>query len=193
MNMVKTLDKKTRLELLRQAPPEVQEMYGSEENGQVIFNAAEKLGIKGDQAYDTFALTVGDIILGSHSKEALGQMLKDRMDFNDEQVKIAEENLREFLNKIPKTTQPTTSSVIAVPPASEGDPDLSKIESDETENSKPEEDDTSVKPLRTFAMDVDYSRAHGYGSFKSEDSDNDENNNDDTPTHSSNQDDILSK
>jgi hypothetical protein len=49
--------------------------------------------------------------------------------------------------------------------------------------------ENNLKPLRTFAMDVDMNRAHGYGAFRSEDADNEGS----TPVHRSNQDDIIKK
>jgi hypothetical protein len=48
---------------------------------------------------------------------------------------------------------------------------------------------TQVQPLRTFAMDVDMNRAHGYGAFRSEDADSEG----DAPVHRSSQDDIIKK
>lgn len=50
--------------------------------------------------------------------------------------------------------------------------------------------ETGLKPLRTFAEDVAFSRAHSYGSFKSPDNNDHD---DDTPTYHSSQDDIIKK
>lgn len=47
---------------------------------------------------------------------------------------------------------------------------------------------TNVKPIRTFANDVELSRAHSYGAFRGRDEDTTE-----EPAHQSNQDDILKK
>lgn len=184
--MLKTLDKKARLELLRQASPEVQEMYGSEENGQVIFATAEKLGIKEDLAYDTFALTVGDIILGTHSKESLGQMLKDRMGLTDEQVKVAVDELNDFLSKVPKQKVSPAPIVINTPEEKLIEQELPKTADTSQPTSIPNHD---LKPLRTFAEDVEFSRVHGYGSFQSGEVDDTDN----TPVHRSSQDDIINK
>jgi len=185
--MVKTLDKKVRLELLRQASPEIQEMYGNEENGQVISETADKLGVKDEATYDTFALTVGDIILGSHPKESLGQMLKDRMEFTDEQVKIATDNLSDFLNKIPKQKVTTGPMVVNAPKDEmiKQEP----LQATDTPQSTPALNH-ELKPLRTFAEDVELSRVHGYGTFQSGEVTEDK---DDTPVHRSNQDDIIKK
>lgn len=48
----------------------------------------------------------------------------------------------------------------------------------------------NIKPLRTFAEDVELSRVHGYGTFQSGEVTEDT---DDTPVHRSNQDDIIKK
>lgn len=185
--MIKTLDKKARLELLKASPLVVQEMYGSEENGQIISKTAKMLGINDELAYDTFALTVGDVILGSHTKESLGQMLKDRMELTDDQVKIATETLSDFLNKVPQQTVSASPTVINLPREDILKQDISttgKIALDEPVQSH------EVKSLRTFAEDVEFSRIHGYGTFKSGEPDEDTDN---TPVHRSNQDDIMGR
>ncbi len=60
----------------------------------------------------------------------------------------------------------------------------------ETSPNTPQTKDTELKPLRTFAMDVDMSRVHGYGAYKSGEAEAD---GDDTPVHRSSQDDIMKK
>src|SRR5690606_32494835 len=162
----------------------------SEENGRVLSATASKLGITDNLAYNTFALTIGDIILGTHSKESLGQMLKDRMDFNDEQVTVAEAGLRDFLNKLPNSKQGSDSSPVVFAPS----PEPVVLEEAKpvttTDTLVEPKDNSELKPLRTFAMDVDMSRVHGYGAFKSGEA---EQNDDETPVHRSSQDDIINK
>lgn len=53
-----------------------------------------------------------------------------------------------------------------------------------------EEKYAQVKPIRTFAMDVDISRAHSYGATAQPNSEGEE---EEEPVHRSNQDDILKK
>ncbi len=182
--MIQKLDKESRLKLLRQAPPEIQELYGGEENGRVLYTAAEKIGALDELAYNTFALTIGDIILGTHPKESLGQMLKDRMELTDEQIKLATTELNVFLSKVPQ--QKVNSPPIVVNAPREGLVDQAIVEEKDTTPSTQTHD---VKPLRTFAEDVEFSRVHGYGSFKS----GEVGDTDDTPVHRSNQDDVLGR
>ena len=64
----------------------------------------------------------------------------------------------------------------------------SGVKSEATAQATTTSDESAVKPIRTFAMDVDVSRAHGYGAFRSgEEDDGDE------PVHRSSQDDIIKK
>lgn len=174
--MIQELDKPSRLAILKQSSPEVQELYGGKENGLAISTAAKHLGITGELAYDTFALTVGDVILGTHAKQLLGQMLKDRMELTDEQIKIAEEDLKGLLSKVPDKIAPSTPSVL---PKS---PEVSVMDS----NAVPSTPQTTVKPIQTFAEDVELSRAHGYGAFRSTEAKPQE-----EPIHQSSQDDII--
>jgi len=57
------------------------------------------------------------------------------------------------------------------------------------QSQQPEKVEPGVKSLRTFAKDVEISRAHSYGAFKS----NDDGNPDDENVHTTSQDDILKK
>ncbi len=63
-------------------------------------------------------------------------------------------------------------------------------ESSVSTGDQPEDVTTSIKPLRTFAEDVELSRVHGYGSFQSGEVGDET---DDTPVHHSSQDDVLKK
>ncbi len=73
--------------------------------------------------------------------------------------------------------------VIVVPPAP------SEQTSVDPQTASPDIDDNNqLKPLRTFAMDVDMNRAHGYGAFHSGEQTEDE-----EPVHRSSQDDIIKK
>jgi len=183
--MIKLLNKESRLAMLKQAPQALQEMYGSEENAQVISKVAELLGISDDNAYDTLALTVGDIILGAHPKEFLGQMLKDRMGLTEEQIIRATTELSDFLNKIP-TQKIESPPIIMNTPTDESL--LSGLKAVDSVSQSNSIGGNEVKPIRTFAEDVEYSRVHGYGAFHSEDYQTNEG---ETPIHRSSQDDII--
>lgn len=194
--MIQKLDKESRLKLLKQAPPEIQELYSSEENGTVLSETAKRLGILGEDAYDTFALTVGDIILGVHQKELLGQMLKDRMELSDEHVRIAEDGLREFLAKVP--SRKTAEEPVVLPMSPELTYSTDKLPTTATTNPPSASEipvqnitELAVKPLRTFADDVGLSRAHGYGAFRS--NENQDTGVADDTVHRSSQDDIIGK
>ena len=184
--MVTNLDKKSRLALLRQAPLKIQELYGGEEIANLLTTIAENLGIKDEAAYDTLALTIGDVILGSYSKSVLWQLLKDRLGLSDGQETMVTDTLHDFLTKIPETKKadvPTDNVVLAPPPTIPTNPLPAEKAAVEV---KPI---SNVKPLRTFADDVALNRAHGYGAFRGETAENDE----DEPVHSSSQDDIIKK
>lgn len=99
-------------------------------------------------------------------------IVDDLLKFTEEQFAGAEEEANSLI-----VTAPIDKSLEPLPTNSQ------------SKNEIKLENPTLVKPLRTFAMDVDVSRAHGYGAFQSGEVQNDE----DEPVHSSNQDDILKK
>lgn len=112
-------------------------------------------------------------------------MLKDRMDMTDEQVAVAINDLRDFLAKIPEQKKAAVNTVIDL--TNEKPAEATGNEAEE----RPAPERAAVKPLRTFAGDVEVSRAHSYGAFRS--ADNAVQSQDDEPTHRSSQDDIMRK
>lgn len=174
--MIKTLDKEARLELLRQAPPEVRELYGNEENAASISAVAEHLGITDDDAYDTLALTIGDIILGSHRREELGALLKERLGFTDAQVMVVEIGVQGLLDQAAKITA-------AAPP-------FAAALTDGKREAPPGAAGAALPPIRTFADDVRLGRAHSYGAFQSGEAATAEA---DEPVYRSSQDDIIKR
>lgn len=173
-----------KTEIFNQASEVVKEIYAGEATGVLLRRAADSVGIITSSDYKTFVLIVGDIILGLHKPESLKVALKDSLNLPEEKLVAVEKQLATFFKTLP-TTNENVPSVIEIPPV--GTP----VTPAEIQTAPAEEKpDGAVKPLRTFAMDVDISRAHSYGSFQSE-----ENNetNDDEPVHRSSQDDILKK
>lgn len=172
-----TIDKKTRLELLRKSVPEIQDMYGSEEVGKTLSTLAERLNITSDSTYEVLALSFGDIILGLYKKTSLPQILKDRLSLDDNQIAIATQELKVLMDKIPESD--SASDFVSAP-----QPVLAPAPSIPTTTAP---QPTIVKPMRTFPDDFNAGRVHSYGAFRPEGEDNDP----DEPIHSSSQDDVL--
>lgn len=168
----------SRNDLYAASPDLIKDLYSGEDTGELLWNAAVRVGINGGKSYRTFALAVGDVILGIHKKSSLPQILKDGVGLTEEQVNTVLADIKTLLDKLPETNSSITSPI----PNFERTPDPTSVGTNNANYS-------AVKPLRTFAMDVDVSRAHSYGAFQSEEAQNDE----DEPVHSSNQDDILKK
>lgn len=84
----------------------------------------------------------------------------------------------------PLTTEPASE---AAPSTVSGVPKDSNLTKSATSLNTAPTKDTGLKPLRTYAMDVDMSRIHGYGAFRA-DEEKDET---DTTVHRSSQDDVL--
>lgn len=179
LNNMDTTDKKARLELLRKSSPEIQNMYGDEEVGNVLTTVANNLGITEDKSYEVLALAFGDIILGLYKKTSLPQILKDRLQLTDDQITLAMEELKELLEKIPEAAT-AADYVNVIPPTTIVPP---------TAPTPINEPLVTVKPMRTFPDDFNAGRAHSYGAFRPEGEDNDG----DEPIHSSSQDDVLRK
>ncbi len=142
-----------RSELYKDAPENIKEIYAGEETGAILRNAANSLGITDKVAYRDFALTIGDVILGLYPKEHLGQMLQDRLHFTPEQTTVTLNGLNGLLKLIPETEISDTATPIVLPPAT---PEANTLAE-------------AIKPIRTFTEDVNLSRAHGYGAFRSGD------------------------
>lgn len=163
-----------RNELYKIAPENIRELYAGEETGELLWNTASRLGIKGGITYKTFALAVGDIILGLYKKESLELLLQQKLNMTPEQTKWVHQELQPLLNKIPdEAIGGEAPTVLLTPP-----PELS------TQPTL-----TPVKPMRTFPDDFNAGRAHSYGAFRPEGDDSDP----DEPTHTTNQDDVLRK
>jgi hypothetical protein len=186
--MDSVLDKKSRLELLKKAPIEVQEMYGNEDLGDTLLSLANVLNMNADSAYDNLALTVGDVILRLYKKSLLPQVLKDRLGLNENQITIVVDALSPFLERIPELPS-TPEPVPAIPPTSTTAPNIedaaNKMVPPNALNLAPL---AAVKPMRTYSDDVNMSRAHSYGAFRPQAEDDT-----DEPTHSSSQDDLMRK
>lgn len=186
--MSNVLDKKSRLELLKKAPIEVQEMYGNEDLGGTIASLAKVLNINEDSVYDNLALTVGDVILRLYKKSLLPQLLKDRLGLNDSQTTVAMDALSPFLEKIPElpSTPEPISTIPSVPTnALKIEDATGKMVPPDALNPPPL---TTVKPMRTYSDDVNMSRAHSYGAFRPQEADDE-----DEQTHSSSQNDLLDR
>lgn len=179
------LDLDKRLDIYHEATKEVQDIYGGTETTAIIRGVADNLELE-EPDRGVFVVTVGDIILGIYKKESLGQLLRDRLSFTEEQLNMVRGGLNDFLNKIPQSEENHSPTIISFRTAAEALAAQPSVAS-----SVKQESPSPVKPLRTFADDVGLSRAHGYGAFRSN-----ENQNtgvaDDT-VHRSSQDDIIGK
>lgn len=214
------MDKNTskRQEIYNAAPELIQELYGSDLATKVIKKAVEAVGIDSEPAHGNFVIAVGDVILGLYKKEFLGQLLKDRLNFSEQQVSTAIESLQELLDKIPEanitppivgapldrpdgnaTDDGTQSSELDAPTTDRGissgyvppSPPQTADTPPRNTTTAPEENKPKLKGIRTFADDVNISRAHGYGAFHSQNGPGAEE--EEEVIHSSSQDDALGK
>lgn len=108
-------------------------------------------------------------------------LISDLLDFAEEQFR--EETTTTSDNKREVTSSSTNEEKSFIP--KEIVTENKTPNSVETEEPKEE----GVKSIRTFAEDMEVSRAHSYGAFRS----NDEETDGDDPIHQTNQDDILKK
>lgn len=173
------MDKKTREELYKNSSELIKGLYSSEDTGEILKLAATKVKLDDKESYRTFALSVGDIILGLYKKTSLSQILKDRLNLGDDQITIVINELKILLDKIPETAT-AADYVNIIPPTTITPPTVPTPENEPL---------VTVKPMRTFPDDFNAGRAHSYGAFRPEGGDNDE----DEPIHSSSQDDVLRK
>ena len=160
-------------------------MYDS--GGLELRAVAEKIGVGNDDVYKNFAVTLGDIILGVYKKESLGQLLKDRLQLSEEQVKTAVSGLSNLLSQIPEIGQNKDAKPFIMPKL-QTNSETGVEETIEVQENTEQRDEAfpTVKPLRTFSDDAH--NVHGYGSFRQ-----DLGNHDDTPVHRSAQDSVLTK
>lgn len=196
---------KNRDELYKEAPSNIQELYSGERTGEILRNIADKAGILDKQAYKTFALSVGDIILDLYQPDSLRVILKDKLNLSDDKLTLIEQELKPLLSSLPKTEAVVQNTVLEpvnqqqITDAIEESKKTSSITKVDTPPApKPEtpiitpvkeSPYSQVKPLRTFAQDVELSRAHSYGAFRGNNSQNEED--DEEPVHRSNQDDWI--
>lgn len=194
-------------------PEEVTELfeYGTVEH--VIDDLIKEFGLRSSDK-DTLKMEIELVLMGFLTREGLPERLRDSLSIEENRANEISEKLNEdlfvivgdYINFVelkfseggdikepkiivpPKQNETPKEPLIVAPPkpkesAPEKEPETKpKVEEKENTYSK-------VKPLRTFAMDVDMSRAHSYGtSAPSQEQDED-----DEPVHSSSQDDILKK
>lgn len=155
-----------RFEKYKNSPETIQELYGSIETAHIIGNISKKIGLANESTHDTFVDLIGDTILGIRPKHDLRQSFRTDLGLTDEQISAVLVDLEPVLKLLPGTTEPIVNQIADTPTTAPA---------------------TTVKPLRTFAEDVEISRAHGYGAFRSPSNTGDSQ----EPIHRSSQDDII--
>jgi len=143
-----SFSKDKRMEIYKKSSEEVRELYGSTETGKIIMGVEESLGMSSEEDRSTFAIAIGDIILGLYKKESLNQILKDRLSLSDEQINEALQGLSEILDKIPEKKDPT--------------PTVINLHNNSIDNK------VSASP------DPDLHNAHGYGYMPKQETKNEE-------------------
>lgn len=169
-------------ELYKKAPLHIRELYAGEDTGELLWQTATKVGINGGKVYREFAMTIGDVILGSQDKSSLPRTLKDRVNLSEVQIKVVIESIKSLLDKLPGVISPENLPAYVIENTL-----LGADQHTETTGATSAPDMLKVKPLRTFAEDVEISRAHGYGAFRSPSNTRDSQ----EPIHRSSQDDII--
>ncbi len=197
-------------ERYRMLPDEIVELFEYGTVDQVIDDCVKEFGLR-DYHRPLLQMEVDLVLFLFLTRTGLAERLQDSLEIeeiranliaqklNDDLFIIVDELLTFVEEQFSGEVSDDPTIVIApapltIEPASQAAPStLSEVSKDPnlTESATPPNTaptkDTELKPLRTFAMDVDMSRVHGYGAFKSGEAEKD----DDTPVHRSSQDDIL--
>lgn len=181
---------------LESLPTPIRELFTFDTIGVVIRNATRMFGLEEEQA-EALKLEVELILCLFETRDDLGERIANNLKVEEERATAIKQYLDENLfitveafldfaddqwleSEIESLKNRATETPTVMPP----------IEAEatvETPLANPEPQPL-VKPLRTFADDIGFSRAHGYGAFRSGESvkkdDQDE-------VHRSNQDDII--
>lgn len=182
-------------ERYKELPDEVQELfeYGTVEK--VLKDTSKEFGLR-EEDVPLLQVEVDLILYGFLTRNDLPERLQDSLDIEELRAEQITQKLNTDLFVI---VEPFLTYVEDSLDETEGDiqpstfdiPNTNPNQEPKIENTKQKNDTSAfVKPLRTFAEDVEFSRIHGYGTFKSEESEEDGG---DTPVHRSSQDDIINK
>ncbi len=131
----------------------------------------------------------------TYIEENLFIIVDDILTFTDKKLTGSEEAKAVLETPPPPPNPPKPVAPTPLPPS--GKPSfITKVDTPPAKPIAPEKSTqtttshSNVKPLRTFAEDVELSRAHSYGAFRSNTPETEE---DDEPVHRSSQDDIIKK
>ena len=129
-----------RMRLYREAPPEVQDLYGSMDLANFIDQIITEYSVpKEDEV--AFITIIGDVILDLNKLSQVNILLQDRLQMPTEQANELSKKIRAYLepelSKLHRTTSPEPGPTV------------------------PPEQISAVEPLRT--MEEDLAEIHGYG------------------------------
>lgn len=187
--------KMSRDEAYKSAPEYIKNIYAGEDTGELLSNIAHQINLSDRSLYRTFALSIGDVILGLQPVSNIKAILMERLNMAESQAQTVVIGLQPLIKKLTSSPKQPLENIF-VPKKPSGSFIATTASSDittertpkQTERAYTEKDLAVVKPLRTFAEDVEISRAHGYGAFRGS---NSENKSDDEPIHRSSQNDLL--
>ncbi|MCB9818839.1 hypothetical protein H6788_01530 [Candidatus Nomurabacteria bacterium] len=180
-------------------PNEVRELFDYGTVEQTLQKISNEFGLR-QEDIPLIQMEIDLILYGFLTREDLPARLQESLNIEETRANQIAERLEEdlfiivdrFLTYVEELLaddeggkQPLTTNQ---PQSKENSTPTPKVSSTAVEQS--EEVGASIKPLRTFAEDVELSRVHGYGTFQSGEVTEDA---DDTPVHRSNQDDIINK
>lgn len=182
-------------ERYRELPEEITELFEYGTVTQVIDRIVKEFGLR-EESKELLQMEIEMVLFFFLTREGLAARLIDSLEINetraaeiakqldDDLFVIVDDLLTYAEQQFAGTDMPTPTLITDAP--------LEPKPASETSTTVPviPESPQQLKPLRTFAMDVDMSRIHGYGAFKSDDPEGDT---DAAPTYSSSQDDIIKK
>lgn len=196
MNGIETLPQtmRKRLEAL---PSSIRELFVFDTVGVVISDVTKMFSLSDDQA-EALRIEVGLVLCLFETRDDLGERIANNLQVDSERANAIKQYLDENLfimveevldfaddqwleGEIELLKNRTVETPTVLPPV-----DLEEIKEEPPTNP---ESQPLVKPLRTFADDIDISRAHGYGAFRS--GENLPKPDEDETIHRSNQDDII--
>lgn len=145
-----------REERYQNASERIQEAYGSSETGAMLMRLEDKYQLS-NEVYKSFALTVGDVILGFFQESELPQLLQERVGMSNEQAREIARDLHDFLANLPESEKQTIAK-----PEEGTKPGM--VSSDTNQTPTTPEQEPAVPPVRT--MEGDAERIHGYGAYR---------------------------
>jgi hypothetical protein len=147
----------TRLDRYLKSPEQVQDLYSSPELGSTLSQVAETVGIADPSTYSSFALLIGDFILGFYPTSELDTKLQTELGITPPISRQIIAGLQAIVLAINSLSGKTTPAAQA--------PEMPLENANTSEMPVSEAANTPrLEPLRT--MQSDANRIHGYGAYR---------------------------